>query len=51
MITIDTASAVPPYEQVRSQLAGQINDVRVVVASDGFRTLLPADVLGPAQKS
>ena len=26
MITVDGASAVPPFEQVRSQLAGQIAD-------------------------
>ncbi len=25
-VTIDAASAVPPYDQVRRQLAGQIND-------------------------
>jgi len=37
--------------EAMKEIAGQINDVRVVVASDGFRTLLPADVLGPAQKS
>ena len=25
-VTVDPASAVPPYEQIRLQLAGQIND-------------------------
>jgi DNA-binding transcriptional regulator YhcF (GntR family) len=33
MITIDTASAVPPYEQVRSQLAGQISDRTLAVGT------------------
>ncbi|HEU5476163.1 MAG TPA: GntR family transcriptional regulator [Actinophytocola sp.] len=33
MITIDTASAVPPYEQVRSQLATQINDGTLAVGT------------------
>ncbi|HEV2783856.1 MAG TPA: GntR family transcriptional regulator [Actinophytocola sp.] len=33
MITIDTASAVPPYEQVRAQLAGQISDRTLAVGT------------------
>jgi DNA-binding transcriptional regulator YhcF (GntR family) len=33
MITIDTASAVPPYEQVRSQLAAQINEGTLAVGA------------------
>ena len=33
MITIDTASAVPPYEQVRSQLATQINEGTLAVGT------------------
>ena len=33
MITIDTASPVPPYEQVRSQLAGQINEGTLAVGT------------------
>jgi DNA-binding transcriptional regulator YhcF (GntR family) len=33
VITIDTASAVPPYEQVRSQLAGQISDRTLAVGT------------------
>ena len=32
-VVIDTASAVPPYEQVRSQLAQQINDGRLPVGA------------------
>jgi DNA-binding transcriptional regulator YhcF (GntR family) len=33
MITIDTASAVPPYEQVRAQLAAQISERRLAVGA------------------
>jgi DNA-binding transcriptional regulator YhcF (GntR family) len=33
MITIDTSSPVPPYEQVRSQLATQINEGRLAVGA------------------
>jgi DNA-binding transcriptional regulator YhcF (GntR family) len=33
MITIDAGSAVPPYEQVRSQLAQQINDGTLAVGT------------------
>src|SRR5439155_21084814 len=33
VITIDTASAVPPYEQVRSQLAAQISDRTLAVGT------------------
>jgi DNA-binding transcriptional regulator YhcF (GntR family) len=33
MITIDTTSAVPPYEQVRSQLAAQISDRALAVGT------------------
>jgi regulator of protease activity HflC (stomatin/prohibitin superfamily) len=36
--------------EAMKEIAGQINDVRVVVGSDSFRALLPADVLGPAPK-
>jgi len=32
-VTINPASAVPPYEQVRTQLAQQINDGRLPVGS------------------
>jgi DNA-binding transcriptional regulator YhcF (GntR family) len=32
-VVIDAASAVPPYEQVRTQLAQQINDGRLPVGS------------------
>jgi regulator of protease activity HflC (stomatin/prohibitin superfamily) len=37
--------------EAMKEIAGQINDVRVVVGSDSFRALLPADVLAPAPKS
>ncbi|HEV8556999.1 MAG TPA: GntR family transcriptional regulator [Actinophytocola sp.] len=45
MITIDTASAVPPYEQVRAQLAGQISD-RTLAAGTRLPTVrrLAADL-------
>jgi DNA-binding transcriptional regulator YhcF (GntR family) len=33
VITVDTASFVPPYEQVRSQFAAQIADGRLVVGT------------------
>lgn len=33
MITIDNGSPVPPYEQVRSQLAEQINDGTLAVGT------------------
>jgi DNA-binding transcriptional regulator YhcF (GntR family) len=33
VITIDTASAVPPYEQVRSRLAERINDGTLAVGT------------------
>lgn len=33
MITIDTASPVPPYEQVRSQLAARISDRTLAVGT------------------
>lgn len=33
MITIDTGSPVPPYEQVRAQLAAQINDGTLAVGT------------------
>jgi len=32
-VTINPASAVPPYEQVRTQLAQQINDGRLPVGT------------------
>jgi len=32
-VTIDTASAVPPFEQVRAQLAQQINDGTLTVGA------------------
>lgn len=32
-VVIDTASAVPPFEQVRAQLAQQINDGRLPVGA------------------
>lgn len=37
--------------EAMKEIAGQIKDVRVVVGSDSFRALLPADLLGPAAKS
>lgn len=45
MITIDTASPVPPYEQVRSQLATQISD-RTLAAGTRLPTVrrLAADL-------
>jgi DNA-binding transcriptional regulator YhcF (GntR family) len=45
MITIDTASAVPPYEQVRAQLAAQISD-RVLAVGTRLPTVrrLAADL-------
>jgi DNA-binding transcriptional regulator YhcF (GntR family) len=33
VITIDTGSPVPPYEQLRAQLAGQINDRTLAVGT------------------
>ena len=33
MITIDTASPMPPFEQVRSQLAGKISDRGLAVGT------------------
>jgi DNA-binding transcriptional regulator YhcF (GntR family) len=33
VITLDTASLVPPYEQVRSQIAEQINDGTLAVGT------------------
>jgi hypothetical protein len=36
--------------EAMKEIAGQINDVRVVVGSESFRALLPADVLGPTSK-
>lgn len=37
--------------EAMKEIAGQIKDVRVVVGSDSFRALLPADLLGRAEKS
>jgi regulator of protease activity HflC (stomatin/prohibitin superfamily) len=37
--------------EAMKEIAGQIKDVRVVVGSESFRTLLPVDVLAPAAKS
>jgi hypothetical protein len=37
--------------EAMKQIAGQIKDVRVVVGSDSFRALLPADLLGQTAKS
>jgi DNA-binding transcriptional regulator YhcF (GntR family) len=33
VVTIDSASAMPPFEQVRSQLANQINDGTLAVGT------------------
>jgi DNA-binding transcriptional regulator YhcF (GntR family) len=33
VITLDTASLIPPYEQVRSQIAEQINDGTLAVGT------------------
>ena len=37
--------------EAMKEIAGQIKDVRVVVGSDSFRALLPADLLGAVPKS
>jgi len=37
--------------EAMKEIAGQIKDVRVVVGSDSFRALLPADLLGQSAKS
>jgi regulator of protease activity HflC (stomatin/prohibitin superfamily) len=37
--------------EAMKEIAGQIKDVRVVVGSDSFRALLPADLLGQPAKS
>jgi regulator of protease activity HflC (stomatin/prohibitin superfamily) len=36
--------------EAMKEIAGQIKDVRVVVGSENFRALLPADLLGRAEK-
>jgi regulator of protease activity HflC (stomatin/prohibitin superfamily) len=36
--------------EAMKEIAGQIKDVRVVVGSESFRALLPADLLGAVQK-
>jgi hypothetical protein len=36
--------------EAMKEIAGQIKDVRVVVGSESFRGLLPADLLGQAAK-
>jgi hypothetical protein len=36
--------------EAMKEIAGQIKDVRVVVGSESFRALLPADLLGRVQR-